>query len=117
MTPIRESKYGNNRLRLRFFEALGGLGPRGTPTLADGFIYSFGAEGWLLKLNATNGELVWKKDIRLLSEREAIPMWGFSSSPLVEAGLVIVHAGGKGNKGIVALDMDEGGAPMVRACW
>ncbi|NDC64432.1 MAG: alcohol dehydrogenase, partial [Planctomycetia bacterium] len=36
----------------RFFEALGGLGPRATPTIADGAVYALGAEGWLLKLDA-----------------------------------------------------------------
>ncbi|MEQ1827495.1 MAG: PQQ-binding-like beta-propeller repeat protein [Pirellula sp.] len=93
----------------RFFEALGGLGPRATPTIADGYIYSFGAEGWLSKLNATNGDFIWKVDVNKVSERETLPMWGFSASPLVDNGQVIVHAGGKGDKGIMAFDVNNGG--------
>ena len=96
-----------NETPSRFFEALGGLGPRATPTIAEGSIFSMGAEGWLLKLNATNGELLWKVDIRKAAECDP-PMWGFSSSPLVYEGIVTVHAGGKGDKGIVAFDSSNG---------
>ena len=35
-------------------------------------------------------------------------MWGFSSSPLVTRGLVIVHAGGEGSKGVFAYDEELG---------
>lgn len=91
----------------RFFEALGGLGPRATPTISNGSIYAMGAEGWLLKLNATNGEVVWKVDLRKVADREP-PMWGFSSSPLVDSGIVSIHAGGKGDKGILAFDAATG---------
>ena len=35
-------------------------------------------------------------------------MWGFSSSPLVTQGLVIVHAGGEGSKGVFAYDEETG---------
>lgn len=95
-------------IKSRFFEALGGLGPRATPTIADGHIYAFGAEGWLVKIQAATGDLVWKTDVRQASERDVLPMWGFSSSPLVEEGLVIVHAGGQGNKGVLAFDVGQG---------
>jgi outer membrane protein assembly factor BamB len=91
----------------RFFESLGGLGPRATPTIADGHIYSLGAEGWLQKLNATNGESVWKVDLRDAASRQP-PMWGFSSSPLVTHGVVVVHAGGAGDRGILAFDEESG---------
>ncbi len=87
----------------RFFEALGGLGPRATPTIAGGSIYSLGAEGWLQKLNAANGEPSWTVDLRIAAGRQP-PMWGFSSSPLVTRGVVVVHAGGSGDKGILAFD-------------
>jgi outer membrane protein assembly factor BamB len=91
----------------RFFEALGGLGPRATPAIADGFIYALGAEGWLMKLEPTHGELVWKVDLRKEADREP-PMWGFSASPFVHNGLVVVHAGGKGDKGVLAFKADDG---------
>ncbi len=92
----------------RFFEALGGLGPRATPTISDGYIYAFGAEGWLIKIQAINGELVWKTDVRKASERETLPMWGYSASPLVHDGLVVVHAAGKADKGVMAFDVQSG---------
>lgn len=92
----------------RFFESLGGLGPRGTPTLADGSIYALGAEGILVRLNAVDGTLVWKADLKAASGRSEPPMWGFSCSPCVDSGFVVVHAGGKGDKGIVAFNVADG---------
>jgi len=92
----------------RFFESLGGLGPRGTPTLADGSIYALGAEGILVRLSAPDGTLVWKADLKEASGRTEPPMWGFSCSPCVDGGLVVVHAGGKGDKGIVAFHVADG---------
>jgi outer membrane protein assembly factor BamB len=92
----------------RFFEALGGLGPRATPTFADGSVYAFGAEGWLVKVRATDGQLVWKVNVRETAERDALPMWGYSASPLVSNGLVIIHGGGKGELGVLAFDTEDG---------
>jgi outer membrane protein assembly factor BamB len=92
----------------RFFESLGGLGPRATPTLADGSIYALGAEGVLVRLNAVDGTLVWKADLKEASGRKEPPMWGFSCSPCVENGFVIVHAGGKQDKGVIAFDVEDG---------
>jgi len=92
----------------RFFESLGGLGPRGTPTLADGSIYALGAEGILVRLNAVDGTLVWKADLKAASGRTEPPMWGFSCSPCVDSGFVVVHAGGKGDKGIIAFNVEDG---------
>jgi outer membrane protein assembly factor BamB len=91
----------------RFFEGLGGLGPRATPTISDGYVYSFGAEGWLMKLDAISGEELWKVDVRKVADMNP-PMWGFSSSPLVVDSMVAVHCGGKGDKGILAFDSESG---------
>lgn len=91
----------------RFSDPLGGPGPRATPTLADGFVYSTGATGWLTKIAAQTGKLEWKVDLRKEAEREP-PMWGFSSSPLVANGQVIVHAGGENKKGIIAFSVADG---------
>jgi len=91
----------------RFFEALGGLGPRGTPTIADGAVYALGAEGWLVKLSAASGDLIWKVDLRKEAQREP-PMWGFAASPCVHDGVVVVHAGGKEDKGVLAFKTEDG---------
>ncbi|MEM8735290.1 MAG: PQQ-binding-like beta-propeller repeat protein [Planctomycetota bacterium] len=92
----------------RFFEALGGLGPRATPSIAAGVIFALGAEGDLLKLDATTGETMWETSIENASGRTGPPMWGYSSSPLVIGNNVVVHAGGPGDKGILAFDADSG---------
>ena len=91
----------------RFDDPLGGPGPRATPTLADGALYVMGATGLLLRLDPLTGEIVWKQDLKVVANRQP-PMWGFSSSPLVVGSLVIVHAAGSGDKGIVAFNTDDG---------
>ena len=100
--------------RSRFFEAMGGVGPRATPTLAAGRLFALGAEGLLHRLDPATGEVVWQADLRQDAGREP-PTWGFASSPLVVDGLVIVHAGGEADRGVLAYGVDDGrlrwGAP------
>jgi outer membrane protein assembly factor BamB len=100
--------------RSRFFEAMGGVGPRATPTLSGGMLFALGAEGVLHRLDPSTGEVVWQADLRQDAEREP-PTWGFSSSPLVVDGVVIVHAGGEADRGVLAYGIDDGqlrwGAP------
>lgn len=91
----------------RFSDPLGGPGPRATPTLAEGGLFAMGANGLLTRLNLTTGEVVWQKDLREEANREP-PEWGFSSSPLVIEGVVIVHAGGGESKGTLAFDVESG---------
>lgn len=91
----------------RFEEGLGGLGPRATPTIDAGFVYAQGAAGDLVKLDAGTGDLVWKVDLKQVAQRQP-PMWGFSCSPLVVDGLVVVHSAGGGELGILAFDAENG---------
>jgi hypothetical protein len=46
-----------------FTEALGGDGPRATPTWHDGRMYALGAEGELRCLDAATGRRIWSKNI------------------------------------------------------
>jgi outer membrane protein assembly factor BamB len=91
----------------RFWEAIAGAGPRATPTLHDGAVFTLGANGALLRLDARTGEVAWTRDLQVDADRKP-PMWGFSSSPLVTHGLVIVHAGGSDDKGLLAYDAKTG---------
>jgi outer membrane protein assembly factor BamB len=97
----------SQEIKSRFFDALGGLGPRATPTIASGSVFAMGAEGWLVKLNAVDGSILWKTDVRDLTQLPP-PMWGFSCSPLVVGDLVVIHAGGNGDQGIIAFETDSG---------
>lgn len=94
-------------LESRFEDPLGGPGPRATPTLANGALYAMGGQGFLTRVDARTGELKWKQDLRQAAGRQP-PMWGYSSSPLVIDGVVVVHAAGAGDKGMIAFDAETG---------
>ena len=95
------------RYRARFEEALGGPGPRATPTLADGKLYALGAEGDLTCLDALSGRLYWRRNILEDSGGENL-RWGMAGSPLVVDGQVIVTPGGPGNWLLAAYDAASG---------
>lgn len=94
-------------LKSRFFDALGGLGPRATPTIAEGRVYALGGAGVLACVDASEGNLLWQVNLGDLTQ-EPPPMWGYSCSPLVHNGLVIVHAAGAKDRGIIAFDAASG---------
>lgn len=75
-----------------FSETLGGDGPRATPTLVDGHIYSLGATGILVCLNAATGEKIWERNVFQQNAAKNL-VWGMSGSPLVYDGLVVVNPG------------------------
>jgi len=82
-----------HRNQARFFEAMGGPGPRATPAVDEGRLFTLGATGILDALDASGGALLWSRNV-VSDSGSKVPTWGFSSSPLVVDDLVIVAAGG-----------------------
>ena len=77
-------------------------GPRCTPTVHDGLVYSLGAEGDLRCLRVADGTLVWQTNLKEQFGVEA-PIWGFASHPLVDGDLLYTMVGGDG-QALVAFD-------------
>jgi outer membrane protein assembly factor BamB len=88
---------------VRFWESNGGAGPRATPTLSEGRVYTFGATGILNVLDAGDGSVFWSRDVGSDADTE-VPYWGFASSPLIVDDVVIIAAAGK----LVAYDLVTG---------
>jgi outer membrane protein assembly factor BamB len=81
-------------------------GPRAAPVVADGVVYTFGAEGQLHAVDVARGARIWSEDTM---RRFKVPkgFFGAAGSPLVEGGRVLQGIGGQ-NAGIVAFDAKTG---------
>lgn len=90
---------------------LGRVGPRATPTIADGLVYAAGALGNLVCLAGADGSVVWQVDLNSILglelasatdadgftvqyEANSSLAWGRSGSPLIVDNLVVVPGGG-----------------------
>jgi outer membrane protein assembly factor BamB len=94
---------------------LGGIGPRGTPTIHAGRVYALGATGVLRCLDGNTGKLLWQDDLRARYGLDAVTdevlvQWGRAASPLIVDDLVVVPAGGprKSAKSLIAFKAESG---------
>jgi outer membrane protein assembly factor BamB len=78
-------------------------GPRATPTVSGGRVYTLSREGQAYCFDAGTGKPLWTRDLQK-SLKALPPEWGFASSPFVEGNLVIYNVGSYG----VALNKANG---------
>jgi len=74
-----------------------GPGPKSTPAIAVGRVFTFGIGGILSAFDLASGKLIWR-----LPAPGVLPLYGTATSPLVDGNQLIVTPGGR-NAGIVAL--------------
>jgi outer membrane protein assembly factor BamB len=82
----------------------GYLGPRSSPTVAEGKVVTIGVNGVLCCFDAATGKELWRYD-ELENE---VPMFHTSSSPVIVNGLCVAQLGGRENGGIYAFDLATG---------
>jgi outer membrane protein assembly factor BamB len=69
-------------------------GPRATPTVKDGVVYTLGQHGPFCAWDAASGAAIWRVDLPKSYETDVD--YGFAWSPLVEGELVILGTGRAG---------------------
>ncbi|RMF43932.1 MAG: hypothetical protein D6753_03905, partial [Planctomycetota bacterium] len=99
----------------RHFNAMGGVGPRSTPTIADNRVYACSAVDQVVCLELKTGELQWQQSLLELGgctqdQFEQLVSWGRAGSPLVVDRLLVCPLGGipPQVKTLVAFDIDTG---------
>jgi len=92
-----------HRDRARFWESNGGAGPRATPTISNGRVYTQGGTGIVNVLDASTGNVAWTRNA-VTDTGAKVPAWGIAGSPLVVNDMVVVAAAGN----LVAYDLATG---------
>lgn len=103
----------------RFWDPIGGPGPRSTPTIFGDRVFAQSATGWVTCAELATGREIWSVDlIRDIAQwdheqSEDIVMYGRAGSPLVVGNQVIVPLGGPENasdqgRSLVSLDSQSG---------
>ena len=90
-----EDRYGYNN------------GPRSSPVIEAGRVFTVGAQGQLHCLELSSGRLIWRRDLRRDYE---VPQdfFGTASTPLIEGSLLIVNVGAPGGPTVAAFDLASG---------
>ena len=82
-------------------------GPRCTPVVDHGEVYTLGAMGDLLCLDAAKGAVLWNRQLMNDYGSKNPPVWGFAAHPLIDGDKLISLVGGDGSA-VVAFDKHSG---------
>jgi outer membrane protein assembly factor BamB len=86
-----------------------GKGPKSTPAVSNGSLYTLGITGILSCYDALSGKLRWRKDFASQFSNTS-PHFGTAMSPGIDGGLLIAHVGGHDSGALTAFDAQTGEA-------
>jgi outer membrane protein assembly factor BamB len=94
---------------VRFDEAMGGIGPRSTPTVdvTQNVVFTMGSKGRLNCLDLATGKLRWSKEVLKDTGATKSPEWGKSAAPLI-VGENLVCSGGEDGASLIAYRCNDG---------
>jgi outer membrane protein assembly factor BamB len=84
-----------------------GKGPKSTPVIYKGNVYTFGITGVLTSRDAGTGKVKWRREFDQQFPKTS-PLFGVAMSPIIENGLLIVHVGGHDKGALTAFDPETG---------
>jgi len=93
--------------KARYNTAIAGEGPRATPTILSNRVFTCGSTGILNCFDLATGRRIWTRNV-VAESGGKIPQWGFTSSPLLVDGLVIVHGGEDKRRSLFAFQAEHG---------
>ena len=82
---------------------LHGPGPKSTPAIAGGRVFTFGIGGILSAFDLASGKLIWR-----VPAPGVLPQYGTATSPLVDGTSVIAHVGGHDSGALTSFDAATG---------
>jgi len=87
-----------------------GKGPKATPVVAEGRVFTLGISEVLSAWDAASGRLLWRRTFDS-AHRATAPSYGTAASPVVDGERVIAFVGGDGDGELAAFDVRTG-APV-----
>jgi hypothetical protein len=89
-----------------------GKGPKSTPLIYQGRLYTFGSSGVLSSFDAATGKLEWRKEYTK-DFKATWPMFGTSMSPVAADGVVVVLVGTNDDGAVIAYDAKSGAQKWI----
>ena len=89
-----------------------GKGPKSTPLVYQGRLYTFGISGILSSFDASTGKLAWQKDYAK-DFKGTWPQFGTSMSPVGADGVIVVLIGTNDDGAVAAYDAKSGAQKWI----
>lgn len=106
-----DEKTGEKLWEYRYSAVYEGIGypagPRASVVINDGKVWSLGAMGQLVCLDAESGKLLWSKNLKH-DYQIRMPIWGIAATPLIDGNKIVLQIGGSENACVVALNKNSG---------